>query len=235
MKEGIYLKFIEKVKDKKMTLVFSSPKNDINLLKAAWESGADAVKIHLNVHHHASNNNFKTFEEEKDSIRQILELSPVPVGVVIGGDPQLVLDDLENVENSGFDFCSLYLHDTPSEVYYQSKLTIMSACNYTYSLEEIRNFSGLGAQILEASVVDPNLYGELLNMKDILKYKMIKETIDIPLLVPSQKLIRPSDIQLMKKVGVDALMLGAVVTKDSIDSVSKSLTEFRNEIDKIEK
>ena len=40
-------------KAKKLVLIASLPRNDASLAKVALDAGADAVKIHINVHHHA--------------------------------------------------------------------------------------------------------------------------------------------------------------------------------------
>ena len=43
----------------RFSLIVSLPKNDYNLAKAAWESGADAIKVHINVKHNASKQVFE--------------------------------------------------------------------------------------------------------------------------------------------------------------------------------
>ena len=50
-----YLKMLE---NPKMTLIMSLPKNDPALCRAAFEAGADAVKVHINVEHRASGSRF---------------------------------------------------------------------------------------------------------------------------------------------------------------------------------
>lgn len=226
------MRLINKMKERKITLVYSSPKNDYELVRTAWENGADAVKVHLNVHHHASDNNFGNYCQEKEVLLKILSDSPVPVGVVLGGNPSSVVEDFAGVMTSGFDFCSLYFHHTPSEIYQQNKMTIMSACDYTYDIDEINQCVSLGAEILEASIVPPNDYGQYLTMRDVSKYAEIKSRVSIPVLIPTQKKVRLKDLSMLKKSGIDALMLGTIVTGDTINSVSSTIAAFRNELDK---
>jgi hypothetical protein len=40
--------------EKKLVLIASLPRNDAELARAVRDAGADAVKIHMNVHHHAT-------------------------------------------------------------------------------------------------------------------------------------------------------------------------------------
>lgn len=225
------MKFIEKMKSGKLNLVVSCPVNDYDFVKAAWEHGADAVKIHLNVHHHASGTDFKSMKEELDFVQRIFKDSPVPVGVVVGGSPEIVRQDFANVLAQPFDFLSLYLHDAVGEVLNQSKITKMFACNHTYSMDEIRTFEALGAEVLEVSIVDPDLYGTPLTMRDLLKYKMINDAVSIPTLLPTQKKIIPSDVALLHEVGFNAIMVGAVVTGKDITTFGANIQAFRDAID----
>ena len=47
-----------------MLLIASLPRNDPELARAAFDAGVDVAKIHINVHHHASNTHFGTLDEE---------------------------------------------------------------------------------------------------------------------------------------------------------------------------
>ena len=48
------MRFVQLMDQRKFTLVVSLPSNDLELAKAALEGGADAVKVHCNVWHRAS-------------------------------------------------------------------------------------------------------------------------------------------------------------------------------------
>lgn len=225
------MRFIEKMKGDKLNLVVSCPKNDYEYVKAAWEEGADAVKIHLNVHHHASDNNFYSLKEDIDFVKKVLENSPVPVGVVVGGSPEVVRKDFPNVLKENFDFLSLYLHDAVSEILDQDKITRMFACNYTYSLDEIKDFEKAGAEILEVSFMHPDDYGKPATLRDWLKYKQINEIATIPTLLPTQKKILPSEVKKVKEVGFNAIMIGAVVTTNDFEPFKQAVRDFRKAID----
>ena len=83
--------YMEMLTAKKMTLIMSLPSNDMVLAKAALDAGADVLKIHINLNHHASSNHFGTLEEEKDKIAEILEIKgDVPIGIVAGQDVNAV-------------------------------------------------------------------------------------------------------------------------------------------------
>lgn len=225
------MRFIETLKNNELSLVVSCPKNDYAFAKAAWENGADAVKVHLNVHHHASGTDFKTLAEERDFIDRLIADCPVPVGVVVGGSPEVVGADIANVLNTDVDFLSLYLHDATPAVANQTKVTKMFACNYTYALDEIKMYQKVGAEVAELSIVHPDDYGKPLTMRDVLNYKMIIDAIDIPALLPTQKKVKTSEVQALKDIGFKAIMVGAVVTSNDLDTYAKTIKSFRDAID----
>lgn len=77
-------RLLEKLKSSKMCLIASIPQNNYELAKAAWEAGADAIKVHINIWHRASGNSFGSLEENREVFEKILKDSPVPVGIVAG-------------------------------------------------------------------------------------------------------------------------------------------------------
>lgn len=227
------MRFIDKLNEEKMTLAVSLPRNDYKLAKEMWENGADAIKVHINVHHHASQTEFLTFEEEKEVLNKIIADSPVPVGVVVGGDLESVRNDFPNITKAGFDFLSLYLHHAPLELKTSNKTTKMFAGSYEYSLADICSFKEAGAEIFESSIIHPDEYGLPLSMKDFMLYKKIKENVDLPMVIPTQKKITTNDLTYLTEIGVNGLLLGAVVIGKEIETMKKELARFRERIDKL--
>lgn len=211
----------------------SLPANDPELAKAAWEHGADAVKVHINVEHRASNTIFRSFEEEYEALKEILSVAKGPTGIVLGGDVLSAAKDYESVVKAGFDFVSLYVHHTPMQVLQSDKILKMLAIDYTYSQYEINSLSHIGADILEASVIKPETYGQPLTAREIISYKYIVQNTDIPVVVPTQRDIKASHLSTLAQCGVNGVMLGAIVTGKTKESISRAIAEFRNYIDRM--
>lgn len=225
------MKFTDLLKEDGLKLVVSCPKNDYEYAKAAWENGADAVKVHLNVHHHASGTDFGSVAHERAFLEKVLANSPIPVGVVIGGSPEVVNADLAAVLDLDFSFLSLYMHDATPAVVAQDKLNKMFACNYTYSLDEIKMWPMVGAEVAELSIVHPDDYGKPLHMRDVLHYKQIIDALPIPAALPTQKKVQLHELGLIKDLGFKAIMIGAVVTGNAFEGYQKTIKAFRQAID----
>ena len=66
-------KLLQRLNNEPFTLMVSLPQNDPELARAAIRGGAQGLKIHINVHHHASGTHFGTWAEERNEIEAILE------------------------------------------------------------------------------------------------------------------------------------------------------------------
>lgn len=224
----------KKLKENKMSLIASLPENSYEFAKIAWESGADAIKVHCNVFHNASQNNFGDYEDFRDEFLRIIKDSPIPVGIVAGGNPEIAETIIKKLSGDGFDFVSLYAHDTPASFYNGFSINNFLSVNSSYSCEEIKHLLDGGyADILELSLIDKEDYGVRLTARDLSKYRTIANYSDVPCVVPSQKLIYPQDIPILAKTGVKALMVGAIVLGKETENIESTLKAFRKEIDKL--
>jgi len=214
----------------KFPLIMSLPKNDPRLARAAWEHGADVVKIHINVRHHASSTLFGSFEEEQKNIMQMLQEAKGPMGIVLGGSVADAASDYEKIINAGFDFISLYGHHTPISILESHDVTKMLAPDYTWKDWEIALLKDAGADILEASVMHPDSYGEPLSARELIHYRHLADISRLPMVVPAQRAVRPQEVEALCCCGAGGLMIGAVVTGKTESEIAAAVTSFRSAI-----
>ncbi|MDR0399979.1 MAG: hypothetical protein LBH51_03465 [Treponema sp.] len=215
--------------EKRFALIASLPANDPLLAAAAWDRGADAVKIHINVKHRAGGLQFGTFDEERSRLEEILARAPGPVGIMLGADPAAASADLEKVLAAGFDFVSIYGHHAPVRLL-EAGITRMLAADGSYGPDMIRALASLG-DIFEASIVPPEHYGEPLNLRDLAAYKNITAALDIPVVVPTQKRIAAGEAARLYEAGVSAIMIGAISAGKSPGEFGRVTGEFRKAMD----
>lgn len=222
------------LKRKKFSLIASLPENSYEMAKIAWEAGADAIKVHINVFHRASQNTFGPLTEIRNTFERIIAESPVPVGIVAGEDPILVEDLLDDIVTMGFDFISLYGHFMPASLVERRDITTFFAVNSDYSLEEIRHLSqSFFGDILELSIIAPEHYGKRLSARDLAKYNYIATHAVAPTVVPTQKLVYPSDVKSLYRTGVSAVMVGAICYGRDPEKMRQVIKSFRSEIDRL--
>lgn len=224
-------RLLEALKRNKFSLIASIPENNYEYAKIAWEAGVDAIKVHINVFHRASQNTFGSLESLKDEFARIIKDSPVPVGIVAGEDTMQVEELLDDLVKMGFDFISLHGHFTPPALVKRSDVANFYAVDSSYSFDEINAVAhSFVADILELSICEGSTYGNRLNARDLARYERIAKNSPIPTVVPTQRLVKPEDVELLHKCGISAVMVGAISMGKTAESISNTLKEFRKAI-----
>ncbi|WP_044565222.1 hypothetical protein [Anaerococcus provencensis] len=225
------------IDNNKFTLLVSLPANKIEYATAALESGADGVKVHLNVHHYASNNTYGSFEEERtfleDLSREVKKYDKI-FGLVPGeGNKYASTDELEKLNQLGADFLSSYVEYAPAELLLNKKFDILGALSSTTDIKP-DYLNEVNTDILECSIVPQEKYRTQLTIYDLAKYSNVVKNTNKPVLIPTQKKIKPEEIVLLHDIGCKAIMLGAVVFEDrNIDTYKRVISEFRKNIDSL--
>lgn len=217
---------------KRLTLIMSLPENNPQLCRAAFEEGADVVKVHINVSHRASGTHFGRLSEERPSLEEMLEGAKGPMGIVLGGSVEDAALDAEEIRGLGFSFYSVYAHHIPVWTMPMDK-DLMAACDGSYSLDEISEMRGLGVDVLEASIIPGTEYGSPLALRDLLHYSSISRVSKLPVIVPTQRKIRMDEVGMLAETGVKGLMIGAIVTGKSEESIRRAVGGFREAIERL--
>ena len=224
--------FVNLLKKDRPALIMSLPCNDPALSRAAFEEGADVVKVHINVEHRASGTCFGRLAQERTSLEQMLAEAKGPMGLVPGGSLQAAGLDIHEAAQMGFAFFSTYIHHMPV-LCPKLEPAWMAACDGSYELWEIEKLAQAGAQVLEASVMPGSEYGQPLSMRDLVRYSAIAARTDLPMVIPTQRFIRPSEVPALWNAGMKGLMIGAVVTGRTEESIRRAVADFRNAIDRM--
>lgn len=219
---------------KRFSMIISLPANDAALAQAALEEGADGLKVHVNVGHRASDTQFGPLSQYEQVFRHIRELCKGPLGVVPAGSPEDVeREEIAKLGSLDFDFYSIYAHHLPSFMLQEEGWDRTFAINDSYDLSMIADLQDFGFTALEASIVPGAEYGSLLTMADLLKYRYLARRAGIPVVVPSQRKLIADDLQPLQEAGVRAVLLGAIVTGRSEQQLRRTVSEFRNAIDRL--
>lgn len=203
----------------------SLARNEPELAEAAAAAGADGLKVHLNVFHRASENEFGDVEAERAAIEAIADTG-LPVGVVPGQDLATVERTLPRLADLPVSFVDTYAHHLPATVASLTELPFWVAPSEGYELTEIVRLPVTGADLVELSVVPKERYGERISARDIATYDWLASEIDAPVMLPSQLEITPADGRTMIEHGITNFLLGVVVTGDEPDGVEQTVGEF---------
>ncbi|MFC1559617.1 hypothetical protein ACFLZ2_01660 [Candidatus Margulisiibacteriota bacterium] len=228
-------KLLKLFKEKPLTLIVSLPENSAELAEAAERGGADAIKIHMNMKHAASGTVFGPFDQEKEAVKAILDKVKVPVGIVPGNEILPAKEDMAALKKMGIDFFDLFHSRIPNWMFNLKGFGKVAALNEEYSVERLMELKDLRMDCLEAAIIPKSDYGKDLTVSDLQNYITIAVTSPLPVIVPTQKFIRTSDVPLLWDAGVAALMIGAIVAGDSSTSIHEATKKFKAEIGKLDK
>ncbi len=210
-------------------LVVSLPRNDVQFAEAAQAGGADAVKVHINVHHHASGTVFGSLQKEQEALEAIVQVG-LPVGIVPGAEAAMASpDDMQKLDEMGIDFFDAYVHQMPAAMLQmETQMSRMIALSYR---QRGTDFS-LGpcvawCDLIEASIIQPDGYGLPLTVADLCDYAAICTVYpDIPVLVPTQRRLRPDELPILTNCGIRGIIIGAVITGDEPATVKQTTRQF---------
>lgn len=216
-------------------LLVSLPRNDLELARAALEAGAHGLKVHIGLHHYASGLVTGSLDEEAERIAAIVGLG-LPVGIVPGaGEGLATRADMSRLAELGVDFFDLYAEDMPAWMLRMhdcpmSVMVAFSAHCSPWGLVEHTAEPSRPAMI-EASVMPHEGYGGPLLAADVSRYAEIAHRSGLPVVVPTQKAVRPDEVAVLADAGVAALLIGAVVTGTDAASLAETTGRFRAAVD----
>jgi hypothetical protein len=207
-------------------LIVSLPVNSPALARAAAEAGAEALKVHINVRHEASGTAFGPLAEERGNLTRILAVG-LPTGIVPGAAGTLPSpDDMHELEAMGVDFFDLYDHDMPLWLARWQGMTRAVAISQATPLEAVADFAAMGFEMLEAAIIPHEGYGQPLSVADVMAYRRMRQTTKLPIIVPTQRAIQPDELPALLAIGINAIMIGAMVTGKEAGSLGRATERF---------
>jgi hypothetical protein len=227
----------ERLLRERFALLVSLPRNDLELAKVALDAGADGLKVHINLHHHASGLDTGTLDQEAGRIEEIIALG-APVGIVPGaGDSVASPEEMRRLDAMGIDFFDLYAEDMPAWMLRMSaaRMSVMVAfsaeCRPWGLVEHVQEESR--PDMIEASIIAHEGYGGPLTAADVSAYAEIARRSGLPVAVPTQRAIRPEEVAVLRDAGAAAVLIGAIVTGAQPDGVARATEAFRRGVDRL--
>jgi len=229
-------------------LIVSLPDNSVNLARAADAGGAQVLKVHINVHHDASGTHFGSLDEERPRLDAIRSAVNLPIGIVPGvtlrqaqGHPERSRgvtaaprrDEVEALADMGFDFIDTFAHCFPSWLLGMERMTRVVAIDSTYTVKAAASLARVGMEILEAAVIPHAEYGQPLTAADLALYARLAAAAPTPIIVPSQRRLEPHDVARLAAIGINGIMIGAIVTGLAPSTLEAATRAFRAAVDEL--
>ena len=202
-------------------VIVSLARHDLDLAKAALDGGAFALKTHLNAFHRATGTTFGSFAEERPFFEQLAKLG-CPLLVMAGQETVPSPAEMNALAALGFEGFNVYVDHLQPHLL-RSKLRPMPALSSASSDADIVRIAAIPGCIIEASIMPFERYRTAMTDADLARYRHIAEAVDVPVIVPSQLSLTPSDAIKLREAGIAAPLLGAIVTGDTPQSMTAAV------------
>jgi putative N-acetylmannosamine-6-phosphate epimerase len=214
-------KLINLLSKNKMTLIAALPKNDPELAEAAIAGGADALQLHINAH------GFGDFKKEKENLEKILSVSKVPVGIVPGQKEHASQKEMDEMVEMGFDFFNMNIEHLPGFSKNLKGISKILALGSRFTIEIVLGVKTYGADAVDAAIIPSSEYGKDLLVGDLQNYISIVISAGIPVIIPTQRSIRPSEVAIISDTGAKGMILTSVVTGTTPKHIKERVQEYR--------
>ena len=152
---------------------------------------------------------------------------------IVPGEKELPAEkEMKELFKMGFDFFDVKMEYLKDWMVRSPEVGRIVAFGKDYSLDNLLNVKKvLNVDGVEAAIISASDYGKDLNVGDLQGYISIAISAGVPVIVPTQKSIKVSEVPIIADTGAKGLMIGAIVTGKTANSIKKATREFRAAID----
>ena len=226
-------RLLNSLKTNKMTIIVALPLNSVEMATAAEANGAQAIKTHLNMTHRASRVNFGSLEDERQVLAEILASVAIPVGIVPGASLDVGPELIAELAEMGFDYFDIFAHFMRPELLKVPGISRMAAVDSSMDFQLIAELASSEIEMMEGAIIAPEGYGAELSAVDLARYRILRKHVSIPLIIPSQRTIKPQDIPSLYEIGVEAVLVGVLSTGKDAGQLSRQVAAFREAVEKL--
>jgi len=219
---------------RKFTIISNLYTNSLQLASASEEGGADAIELNLNFEETGTGVRYGTIDLEEHAISEIIGSVKVPVGVRIGDAPMIRREEWEKIVSTGIDYVKMMAHHMPSFIYNDERVCKIISVGSGYVLEQVEILAHDGrVSAIEAAIISPQVFRLPLTLLDITTYALITRRASKPVIVPSQKYIEPNDLRILKKIGVEGLVINYTIIGTDPLGYAEILQEYKRVADEL--
>lgn len=204
-------KLLNLLKKNKMTLIVQLAENTPDAARAAEAGGAEALLI-----------------EKSEKQEEILKAVKIPIGLDLSQEVKLTEKELKACEK--FDFIDFHFEVLPI-IAKQVKTGRVLALNENYTLDKLLGVESVGAQAIDAAIVPLSQGMRELMVGDLQNYITIALSSNLPVIIPTQRSIKPSEVAIISDTGAKGLLLTREVLGENLKTLEKALKEYRVAVD----
>lgn len=218
---------------KRFPLIVSLPRHGVEWAMAAQDNGADAIKVHSSFTQPAPiSATFGSLEEEAHTFEAMRKVLTIPMGIVPGEGVDLERQQISRMVELGMDYCNVIISAITPLILEERRLTTLLAIPFQRARQAAHVLERLpGVVAVSIAHADPDPFGMRPSLRQFIGFKVAASLIDRPLVISTASLLRPEQVPLMMAMGAGSLMIGGVVTGNTVEGVGRVTRAFRDAID----
>jgi hypothetical protein len=205
-----------------LTLIVFLPENSMELAKAAQDCGADAIVLNIDPE-----------SKDKKQLIEIIKSSKLPVGARITGN--ISEQEIKGFNKLGIDFFDISLNEAPGWLLRMKDICKIAALDPEYMVNDLTKLADRSINGIDAAIISESDIGKDLTVGDLQQYITIALSTGLPVIVPTQKLIRVSEVPIIFDTGAKAIMINDIVAGTSAKSIKAVTKEFKEAIEALKK
>lgn len=197
-------RLLDILNSKKFSLMVYLPENKPALARLAESLGADALMV-----------------KNDEMAELIVKAVKIPVGVDVGAE-KISVKELKALED--FDFINFSLEELSTFAKHKKGSRVV-ALDDKFTLDRLMQVENK-ADIVDAAIISVNHLGKELIVGDLQNFIAIALSSGLPVIIPTQRRIKPSEVAILWDTGAKGLMLTEVVLGNTEKSIEKNFKEY---------
>jgi len=209
------------MKKKPFSLIVRLAENNVSFAKAAVESGADALVM-----------DFDPSIKDKKEFIAIIDSVKAPVGLKMGNG--IGESEVGALIKLGVDFLDINFKTAPQWMLKISGIGKIASLDPEYLIDDINRMTAHAFVGIDAAIIPKDMVGRDLTVGDLQQYITIALSTGLPVIVPTQKLIRASELPIIWDTGAKGLILDRTITGDRLPAFKAIIKGYRSVADSLQ-
>jgi hypothetical protein len=202
----------------RFTLIVELAGFDAEIAHDAIEAGADVLLLNDHV-------------EDAHDLKACPRCIDIPFGVNLINPKKLKPGLYEDLEKYGVDFIEYSIQTPPAQIDKVKKLGKMQSLGADYTLDKLMELKDDNADVVNATIFSKSEWGKELSVGDLQHFISICISSNVPVLVPTQKRIRPSEVSIIWDTGAKGLILTPNMLPKKKEELIEVIQEYRAAVD----
>lgn len=213
-------KLLSHLSKEPFSLIVELPENSLAMAKKAVDEGADAISLHIDPE-----------KKDKMDLISILKQIKIPVGAKLLGHSSH--DEVNHLIMLGVDFVDFNINLAEDLKLRHDHVARIGALDHEFKIEDLTKLTDKPLEGVDAAVIPRQVHGKELTVGDLQQYITICLSTGLPVLVPTQKAVKTSEIPLLWDTGAKAVILTKTVTGGTVTTLAAAVKDFRSAVDSV--